>query len=161
MLHLNAALAAAVEGRTDVSTAHLHEARETAEAAPDFSGVGWANLSFNRTNVDFWSCTLLIELGDPGRVVHELSEDIHPEGVVAMSRQGAYWVDLGRALALEKGRRADAVRALVRAEECAPVSTRRNVWARDTVRGLLHRVNRDTREGRDLRGLAYRMGFAA
>lgn len=162
MLHLNAALAAAAQENADTAASHLDEAREIADSAPDPVGVGWANLSFNRTNVDVWNCTLSIELGDPGRVVQELSERIYPERMTAFSRQGAYFTDFGRALATVKDRRDDAVMAIVRAEACAPVTTRRNVWARETVRDLMRRRGkRDDPIGRELRGLAYRMRFAA
>jgi transcriptional regulator with XRE-family HTH domain len=160
MLHLNAALASAALSDGDGALSHLAEARETAERAPDPEGTGWACLSFNRTNVRFWECTLAIELGEPGRV-GELRESIVPEQMVSWSRQGAYHADLGRALAVSKGTRYEAVMALVRAEQLSPVSTRANVWVRETVRDLLLRVKRDAPVGRELRGMAYRMGLAA
>jgi transcriptional regulator with XRE-family HTH domain len=160
MLHLNGALACAALSDADGAFSHLQEARETAERAPDPEGTGWACLSFNRTNVQFWQVALTIELGDPGRVA-ELRESIVPEQMASWSRQGAYHADLGRALAMDKGTRDDAVMALVRAEQLSPVSTRANVWVRETVRDLLVRMKRDAAVGRELRGMAYRMGLAA
>ena len=115
---------------------------------------------FSETNVRFWDVALAVELGDLGRVP-ELSEDIRPERVASWSRQGAYYVDLARALATVRGRADDAVAALSRAESLSPVATRVNVWSRETVSDLLRRVKRDARAGRELRGLAYRMGLAA
>lgn len=160
MLHLNAALASSTLDDADQSHSHLQEARATAERTADPAGCGWANLSFNRTNVRFWEVTLTIELGDPGKV-RELSKDIEPELMTSWSRQGAYYSDLGRALALTKETRGDAVEALIRAEALAPVTTRASVWVRETVTGLLTKLKRDEAAGRELRGLAFRMGLAS
>jgi hypothetical protein len=160
MLHLNCALASATLGQPDRSAAHMQEAREMAAAGPDPDGLGWAGLLFSETNVRFWDVALAVEFGDLGRVP-ELSEDIHPERVASWSRQGAYYVDLARALATVRGRADDAVAALSRAESLSPVATRVSVWSRETVSDLLRRVKRDARAGRELRGLAYRMGLAA
>lgn len=160
MLHLNAALASAALGEHDSSSAHLQEAREAAERAPDPDGLGWANMSFSRTNVQVWEVALAIEMGDAGKVP-ELAARIHAEKMTSWSRQGAYYADLGRALATTRGRADEAVSALVRAESLAPVATRANVWVRETVSDLLRRVRRDASAGRELRGMAYRMGLAA
>lgn len=160
MLHLNAALASSTLDAADQSHSHLQEARATAERRADPAGCGWANLSFNRTNVRFWEVTLTIELGDPGKV-RELSKDIEPELMTSWSRQGAYYSDLGRAFALTKETRGDAVEALIRAEALAPVTTRASVWVRETVTGLLTKLKRDEPAGRELRGLAFRMGLAS
>jgi transcriptional regulator with XRE-family HTH domain len=160
MLHLNASLASAALDEPDVSATHLQEAQGIADSAPDPAGSGWANLSFCRTNVAFWEVALTLETGDPGKVP-ELARNIQPERVASWSRQGAFYADLGRALATSKGTRDDAVVALARAEQLSPVSTRANVWARESVRDLLVRVKRDTAVGRELRGMAYRMGLAA
>jgi transcriptional regulator with XRE-family HTH domain len=160
MLHLTSALASAALDDPDGSESHLREARDAAGRTPTEVEPGWVNLSFSETNVQFWEVALTIELGEPGKVP-ELAEDIHPEKVASWSRQGAYYADLGRALATTKGRADEAVTALVRAESLAPVSTRANVWTRETVSDLLRRVKRDAPTGRELRGMAYRMGLAA
>lgn len=160
MLHLNAALASAALREEDRAADHLREAKELVESAPDPVGLGWANLAFCRTNVQFWEVSIHLELGDPGRVV-ELSKEIMPEHHASWSRQGAYFTDLARALAANRSTREDAVMALLRAEELAPVRTRMNVWARETVVDLMRRVRRDDAAGRELRGMAYRMGIAA
>jgi transcriptional regulator with XRE-family HTH domain len=160
MFHLSSAMASVALDEPDQGAAHFAEAQDVVESAPDPVGSGWADLSFCRTNVQFWGVALTIERGDPGKVP-ELAEDIRPEEVISWSRQGAYYADLGRALATARGRADDAVTALVRAESLAPVSTRANVWTRETVSDLLRRVKRDAPTGRELRGLAYRMGLAA
>lgn len=76
-----------------------------------------------------------------------------------MTCQAAYWTDFGRATARLPGRRENAVRALLTAEELFPVRMYRNPFARETVADLLGRARRDA-GGRELRGLAYRMGVA-
>ena len=163
MLHLNAALASAALDRGDDCAVHLDEATQIAEDVSeldDAGPIGFGERSFNGTNVRFWEVALAIELGEPDRVPY-LSEDIVPERMQSWTRQGAYFADLGRALATTKAGRDEAVLALVRAESLSPVATRANVWVRETVRDLLVRVKRDARVGRELRGMAYRMGLAA
>lgn len=160
MLHLNSAMASATLGEPDRAAEHLQVAKQVAATAPDPIGTGFANLSFSETNIGFWEVALAVELGAPEKVV-ELSESIYPERAASWARQGAYFADLGRALAPQRERRTDAVMALVRAESLAPVPTRANIWVRETVVSLLRRVNRDDATGRELRGLAYRIGLAA
>jgi tetratricopeptide (TPR) repeat protein len=160
MLHLNSALASATLGETERTAEHLREARQLAHRAADRQGAGFAQLSFNPTNVGFWEISLTREQGDAGKAV-ELAEKLRPEQVKSWPRQAAYFTDLGRALAAQKGRREDAALALVRAEQLSPVSVRANVWVRESVTDLLRRVKRDDMPGRELRGLAYRMGLAA
>lgn len=160
VLHLNAAMAAAVMGDADGAGDHLREASDTACRVADPAGCGWADLNFNRTNVQFWEVATTVELGNLDRVP-SLSDTIRPEAMASWSRQAAYFVDLGRALAADKSRRGEAVTALTRAESLAPVQTRTDIWVRETVTSLLARSRRDETTGRELRGLAYRIGLAA
>jgi hypothetical protein len=46
-----------------------------------------------------------------------------------------------------------------RAEQIAPQRIRPNPFVRETIADLLRRGQRDTATGRDLRGMAYRMGI--
>src|SRR5882724_351667 len=55
--------------------------------------------------------------------------------------------------------RREGVRALTMAEQIAPQLVRNNVFVREAVSDLVQRARRDA-GGRDLRGLAYRMGVA-
>ncbi|MDQ3155073.1 MAG: hypothetical protein M3R63_26175 [Actinomycetota bacterium] len=73
-------------------------------------------------------------------------------------RQATYWLDYGRALARLRGGRDQAVMALLRAEQLHPTRVHRNPFARDTVAELVMRSRQDA-VGRDLRGLAHRMGL--
>jgi hypothetical protein len=65
---------------------------------------------------------------------------------------------VGRGLASVRGREAQAVEALRRAEVLAPHRTRTNPFVRETVTELLRRARREA-VGRELRGMAYRMGI--
>jgi hypothetical protein len=67
--------------------------------------------------------------------------------------------EVGRALAAEKKTRDKAVRVLVRAEQIAPQRIHNDLFVRETVAGLLRQARRDA-GGRELRGLAWRMGLA-
>lgn len=157
-LHLNAGLAAAALDDADTARAHLEEAQQTAESMPEVPGTGFGHLSFGRMNVRIWWVALAVELGEHGRV-RELSRTIEPRILRSRTRQASYWADLGRGLAAGRGDRDDAVGALLTAERIAPVKTRANPFVRDTVTHLLPRVRRES-AGRELRGLAFRMGLA-
>jgi transcriptional regulator with XRE-family HTH domain len=156
-LHLQAALSAAAA--TDTSAAQDHLAEAASVARPDDIGAGFGHLYFGPANLAIWRVGLAAELGDTDRA-RELAAGIDPADVPSAARQAAYWSDLGRSLATTKATRDDAVVALREAEDAAPVWTRTRPLVRETVTHLLPRVRRDTPAGRDLRGMAYRMGVA-
>jgi transcriptional regulator with XRE-family HTH domain len=162
MLHLVAALAATTTGRLDTARDHVAEAAEVA-ARPGVgshgSDAGFMHMWFGPGNVGLWQTMLAVESGEGGRAV-EIARGLDPESIpAASSRQGMWWIDVGRGLAMERGTRDEAVRAFRRAEDIAPQLTRANPWVRETVTGLLSRAQRDA-GGRELRGLAYRVGIA-
>ncbi len=84
---------------------------------------------------------------------------MHPELLPATVYQAGFWSDVGRALVAEKKTRDKGVRVLVRAERLAPQVVRHDVFVREAVTGLLHKARRDA-GGRELRGLAWRLGVA-
>jgi len=84
---------------------------------------------------------------------------VHPELLPGTSRAAEFWADVGRALAGEKKTRQQAVGVLLRAEQLAPQRIRHDLFVRETVAGLLRQARRDA-GGRELRGLAWRMGLA-
>jgi hypothetical protein len=84
---------------------------------------------------------------------------VHPELLPATVHQAGFWADVGRALAADKKSRDKAVRVLVHAEQLAPQRIRHDVLVREVVAGLLRHARRDA-GGRELRGLAWRMGVA-
>jgi transcriptional regulator with XRE-family HTH domain len=156
LAHLTAAMACAARGDADTVATHLTEATELAEQIePDVSP--WQGTNFGRINVGIWRTSLSVELGAGGKVA-EIAENVHPDGV-STSRQAAFWIDYGRGLLSESRYRDRGIAALLKAERLAPQKVRSNVFAREAVADLLRRTRRDT-GGRELRGLAWRMGVA-
>jgi transcriptional regulator with XRE-family HTH domain len=155
MLHLSAALQSAATGADDGARAHLTEAAETARRTGDGTFGG---LNFGPRNVGVWRVALSLELGEPGRVV-ELARDVDVDAIPSAGRQATFYGDVGRGLATIRGRETQAVEALHRAELLAPERTRHNPYVRETVTDLLRRARRDA-GGRELRGMAYRIGLA-
>lgn len=158
MAHLTAALAAAAQNQADVAETHLHEASELAEQVePDVSPWPAGLMNFGRTNVGIWRVSIGVELGQGARIA-EVARTVRPD-TITPSRQASFWVDYGRGLLSERRSREQGLRALLRAEELAPQQVRSNVWAREAVTDLLGAEQRAA-GGRDLRGLAWRMGIA-
>jgi len=156
-LHLNAALAAAAMRRGDDAADHLHEAGAIAERVGPDGGHGFGSLYFGPDNVGIWRVSIAVELGEPGQV-QELARRVTPERVPSAARQAMYWADLGRGLASERATRDQAVEALLRAEQLAPQRIRTNPFVREAVADLMRRARREA-VGRELRGMAYRMGL--
>lgn len=155
-LHLNAALASAAMRHGDDAAAHLTEAGTIADRiSPD--GRGFGNLYFGPDNVGIWRLTIAVELGEPGQA-RELARQVNPAAVPSAARQAMFWADLGRGMAQDRTTRDDAVGALLRAEKIAPQRIRTNPFVRETVGDLMRRARREA-VGRELRGMAYRMGL--
>jgi hypothetical protein len=87
-------------------------------------------------------------------IAESLNPQVHPN----RSRQAAYWIDYGRALARLRRRQDDAVIAFHRAEVISPLHTVRNPFVREVLGELLVRSRRDA-VGQELRGMAYRAGL--
>lgn len=156
-LHLTAALAAMTLGRPGAAADHLAEAADVAERPG--VGTGFGMLSFSRGNVEVWRTMIAVESGEGGRAV-EIARAVDPGSLPASpSRRAAFWIDVGRGLAMERPTREEAVGAFLTAEQLAPQRFRANVFAREAVTDLLMRARRDA-GGRELRGLAHRMGVA-
>ncbi len=157
MLHLNAALASAAMRRGGDSTDHLNEAAAMANRVSG-DGRGFGNLYFGPDNVGIWRLTIAVELGEAGRA-REIARLVDPSRVPSAARQAMFWADLGRGMAQQRATRDEAIRALLRAETIAPQRIRRHPFVRETIADLLRRTPRDAAIGRDLRGMAYRMGI--
>lgn len=155
-LHLNAALASAALRRSDDAAAHLTEAGTIADRITA-NGRGFGNLYFGPDNVGIWRLSIAVELGEPGRA-REIAQHVNPTAVKSAARQAMYWADLGRGLAQDRATRESAVGALLRAEKIAPQRIRTNPFVRETVGDLMRRAKREA-GGRELRGMAYRMGL--
>lgn len=156
MLHLMAATAAGARGDDDISTTHLAEAAALASRMDTEVGT-WANLWFGPTSVGFYRTSLALELAEHGQAVKS-AKAVHPE-LLPNRRQVEFWAKLGRALVAEKRTRDKGIRVLLHAEQLAPQRIRHDVFVREVVAGLLRQARRDA-GGRELRGLAWRMGVA-
>jgi transcriptional regulator with XRE-family HTH domain len=156
-VHLNAALASAALNRPDDTDAHLAEADEIARVVPA-DAPRFGQVYFGLDNVGIWRVSLAVELGVSGGKLAEIARDVDPFAVPSKARQAMFFGDLGRGLARERSTRDQAVVALRRAEEIAPQLVRNNFYIRETATDLLRRARRDV-VGRELRGMAYRMGL--
>lgn len=98
-----------------------------------------------------------VELGEHGQAI-DAAKAVHPE-LLPNTRQAEFWAELGRALVAEKKTREKGVRVLLHAEQLCPQRIRHDLFVRETVSDLLRQARRDA-GGRELRGLAWRMGVA-
>ncbi len=157
MLHLSAAQAAGAQADHDTAATHLAEA-STLAARMDTEVGTWAHLHFGPTNVGIWKTHIAVELREHGQAL-EAAKTVHPELLPGTSHQAGFWADVGCAMAAEKKTRDKAVGVLVHAERLAPQRIRTDVLVRAVVADLLRSVRRGA-GGRELRGLAWRMGVA-
>lgn len=156
-LHLNAALVCAARGQAELARDHVAEAAELAARLPsDVGNFGW--LHFRPENVGVWRTSLGTELGE-GAKVAEYAKSVRPAMIEGKARKAAFLADVGRALTAEKRTREQGIQVLADAERTAPQLIRNNPYVRDLVSSQLVHARRDA-GGRELRGLAYRMGVA-
>ncbi|WP_083753084.1 helix-turn-helix domain-containing protein [Actinosynnema sp. ALI-1.44] len=99
-----------------------------------------------------------VELGD-GAQVAEIARDVHIDAIPSPARQAVFHANVGRALLSEKRTRDKGLATLLKAEKLAPQHIRGDVFVREAVSGELLRARRDA-GGRELRGLAHRMGIS-
>jgi hypothetical protein len=99
-----------------------------------------------------------VELGEYGQAL-QTAKLGHPELLPDTVRQAEFWAEVGRALAPEKKTREQAVRVLVHAEQLAPQRIHTDLFVREVISDLLVRALSEA-GGRELRGLAWRMGLA-
>ncbi|MFD4403891.1 helix-turn-helix domain-containing protein [Nocardia sp. NPDC058499] len=158
MLHLNAALAAAVQSDRTTADTHLDEAASAAERMSgdvgDFGGV-W----FGRINVAIWRASIGLELGDGVRAV-ERAVGVPVDAIPSPVRRASYYTEAGRALLLSESRYRDqGVSLLLKAERLTPQRVRSDFFVREAVSDNLRAARRDA-GSRELRGLAWRLGVA-
>ncbi len=141
--------------RADEVRGHLVEAASLASRTGETRA--W-HLNFGPTNVGIHQVSLNTDLGLHGEAV-TAGVGVHPEALAeAPGRQAAFHADLGRSLAQLRGREAEAVAALLSAEQIAPQRIHANAPVRNTVEFLTDR-QLPAHAARDLRGLAHRMGL--
>ncbi|GLW35043.1 transcriptional regulator [Actinoplanes regularis] len=141
MLHLHAALRAAVDRRSDVALDHLREAGEAAQSLGEPEDLGLARFAFGPTNVGFWTVSVQLELGEP-RLAIETSELVAPGWIPLANRQAPYFADVATALA-QVGRDHEAIAAFLRAEAVGPQWVRLRPTVRDTIGSIIRRTKRN------------------
>lgn len=153
MLHLSAALARAVDGDHKGAEAHGAEAARVAARLGDEPDA-WE--LFGVSNVGVWRASLAVEAGNAERAL-EYASVVEPRALASNNRRGALWMERGRALAMQ-GNESRAVAAFRQAEALSSAQVLNNPMLRDLVRNMLDEARRKA-GGRELRGLAWRMGL--
>jgi hypothetical protein len=115
-----------------------------------------AHLAFGAPNVGMHRLSVAVELGDAEAAVRAV-ERVRPEEIPYPARKASYWSDAGRAYA-RLHRDDEAVRAFRQAEDLASLRVRLHPLVREAVADMIDRRQRAA-VGRELRGLAYRMGL--
>lgn len=154
MLHLSAAMLAAVGSDTSTSRTHLRAAPASASRLGEGN---FGQLWFGPTNVEIWGLGVLAELGDGGAVVDMPTPDVSVIG--SANRRATMYADLGRCLAQTRKHDAEAMAALLRAETIAPQRVRLSPLVRETVGSMLRRARRSA-GGRSLQAFAARLDTA-
>ncbi|MDT0318552.1 helix-turn-helix domain-containing protein [Streptomyces millisiae] len=159
-LHLISATSITLDKRRPGRAREVEVGGHLAEAAKLAARTGetraW-HLNFGPTNVGIHKVSLNTDLGLHTAAV-EAAARVHPGLLDAPGRQAAFHSDLGRSLAHVRGREAEAVAALLEAEQIAPQRVHAGALVRETVGFLLDR-QLPSHVARDLRGLAHRMGL--
>ncbi len=153
MLHLNAALASASAGAAVDALPHLAEATDVAAQTGEAHSF---RLWFGPTNVNIWRMAYTAEAGDGGKV-RELAAAVNPRAIPSHMRQAGYYVELGRGLAQNRKNDRETLTAFRRAKELNPVYVRAHPHVRNYVASMMRRSKLDA-GGRELRGMAFRMG---
>jgi transcriptional regulator with XRE-family HTH domain len=151
MLRLSAALACAVQG--DHAGAAEQGAEAARIAAPMADDPGAYEL-FGPSNVGVWRASLAVEAGNAEAALR-FADKVRPRALASGNRRAALKIERARALAMLGRRDADgeAITELRLAERMSPAQVHGSPLLREMVRDLLDRA-----AGRDLRGLAWRMG---
>lgn len=95
--------------------------------------------------------------GDSGGKIAELAGAVDERRIASRSRWADFCADVAKGVAREPKAMREAVGWLCRAEEAAPQRFRNSPAAAETVAYLMARA-RATAGGRELRGMASRMG---
>jgi transcriptional regulator with XRE-family HTH domain len=153
MLHLSAALGAEVGKNTASAQDHIAEAARVAARLGD-SESAWQ--SFGPANVATWQVMVAVEAGEPGRAL-EYAAAVGPGAPLSRGRRAGVAIETAKAEAM-LGHYGQAASSLRRAEKLAPTQVHENPMVRDLVGNMLRRARREA-GGRELRGLAWRMGI--
>jgi transcriptional regulator with XRE-family HTH domain len=134
---LQGAMAAAASGDDSRTAAMIAEARDVARFVA--AGSNHYRLAFSPVNVALHEVAALILLGENGRAV-EVADAISDAGLglLRKERRAALMVDTARASS-QAGRRDEALRRLLTAEEIAASEVRCRPVAQETITDLLRR----------------------
>lgn len=152
MLRLSAALACAVSGDHPGASEQGAEAARVAAPMGDRADA-WE--LFGASNVGVWRTSMAVEAGNAEQALTYASA-VEPRALASANRRGALLMETGRALTMQ-GKDVQAVTAFRRAEHLSPAQVLNNPLMRELVRSMLDEARRKA-GGRELRGLAWRMG---
>lgn len=157
MLHLQSALVSAALGGDPA--AHLAEATEQARrlASTPTGGSLVRNVTFGPENVGLWEMSVAMERRESGRVLG-LAAGLDPESITVHGRRAQYFVEIGRAHALDRDY-TRSLHALLRAEHLAPQQVRTMTVVRELVGHMMRKARRDLTAG-DLGRFAKRCGVS-
>jgi transcriptional regulator with XRE-family HTH domain len=158
MLHLSAALAAAVQGNRDTANTHLAEASALSRRLDGPVGR-FASLWFGSANVGIWTTSIAKEFGDEPGAINAIAQTVLIEAIPSSSRRAEFYADWALSLLRDKRSSSEGLTLLLRAEELASQRIHADVLISEAVAAQLRQARSDA-GGRDLRGLAYRMGVA-
>jgi transcriptional regulator with XRE-family HTH domain len=151
MLRLSAALACAVQG--DHKGADVQGAEAAAVAKP-LGDRPEAFELFGVANVGVWRASLAVEAGNAEAAL-TFADRVEPRALASGNRRAALRLERARALTmLGRDYDGDALGELRKAERLSPAQIRFNPFVREMVVTMLDRAG-----GRELRGLAWRMGI--
>jgi transcriptional regulator with XRE-family HTH domain len=152
-LHLVLAVVASRSGQRSAARDHLG----VAEDAGKRLGVDRNDFhtEFGPTNAALHAVSVAVELGDAGEALDRA--DRVDASALSVERRARMLIDVACANA-QLRRSADAVAALIEAEELTPEQVRDHRFVRETVRDLLQLAGR--RPSAELRALAQRIGVA-
>ncbi|MGV9724936.1 helix-turn-helix domain-containing protein [Nocardia beijingensis] len=157
MLHLSAALAAAVQADRATAVTHLDEASGIAGRMDKDVGE-FGRMWFGRVNVGIWRSSIAIELGDGAKAI-EAVQGLNLESIPDPARLAGFYSEAGRVMLAEQKHRNAGLELLLKAENLAPQRIRSDLFVREAVADQLRAARRDA-GGRNLRGLAWRLGIA-
>jgi transcriptional regulator with XRE-family HTH domain len=148
MLRLSAALACAVRGDHKGADEHGAEAARVAAGLDDRPDA-WE--LFGPSNAGVWRASLAVEAGNAEQALKHAA-GVEPRALASGNRRAALRMEQARALAM-LGKGADAIRALKAAERLSAEQVHNSPLIRELVGHLIYEA-----PGRELRGLAWRMG---
>ncbi len=149
MMHLVQAYSTMLDGHPARAADHLAEAEDTARRTGDTTT--W-DVWFGPTEVAAWRVSVAAEAGADDAALAAAAA-VDPRRMASPSRRASHYLDVARAAVGQRRNRTKATELLMQAERLAPQYVRAHPSAREAVSELLV-----TAGGRDLRGLARRVG---